>query len=536
MRYNEIKTSLLRNLLFYLSILSTTFYSFKYFETSYTGDIIVKGLGQWYDLPIHMKYVRHILSTPIYEIFKNHPLNHGESFNYHFFTDALSAVIYSIYSDWDLSLTLPVLVFSILSLFEIRKYFLTFQPHKTVDKALLGFLFFGGFGFIFTPYWLDLMYGDPNLYNINNYAYNFLLTPLTQMIFSQRGIIVGTFFFFKALNIQLKLKSSSDLIILFITYFFLSISQFQGIIAMFFFLLLSYLSDRRNLKPLLTLIVTSLITYFYFYFSPTTINYLELNFLWLFKANDSGSFLFSNLLSYGLFGMLYFLSLFKKEECMPFHRFPLFIFLIINLVQFSPNEWDNVKVLWYTFPFVSLVSFSQIESYFKDSRTIKFIMSFMLLGTGLSSYFKQMFTDSNDFTLITGSELQTSKEIQDKVNGKKVIIESKHNHLITLSTDAILHLSYFPTLQTYGHQLEDDWKILKLIWDGDPNPDISHYLKLHDIQILAFYKGDLYDIGLYKRIKWLMKTYQPIKANIDRLREIYEIEFEDENIVLFRAQ
>ena len=521
-----------RNWLFSLSVISLFYFGLCHYWINSNDDIIVKGFSQWYDLPIHIKYIRHFLSTPFIEWFSRHPLNYNERFNYHFLPDLLSSFFLGIGFSLKYSLITPIILFGSLGLYQMRQFFLKYQKNiLLIDTSIFCFLFLGGLNFIFFPYWYDKEMLDPSHFYFHSDVSNISLTPLTQIFFAQRGPVLGLFFFFSILK-NIDDNRHIHLVPLLIHSFLLSISQFHGLIAVLLYVIFCSRSDNKifRMKVFSSIFTVGLITYLLFYFSPTTLVFFKFNLFWMF--DDPLKYVASFLFSFGFVIIFYLFSLASKSQAYHFTKFPLIVWIIINLLQFQPNEWDNSKILFFSLPIMSFTNVNFL-SMFLRSRWILFSISILLMSaTGVLSFYKLVFTGKNNYTLNSRSELNTAEKVQKIINTKNTMIQSKHNHFVMTHTDGVLYSSYFPVLKTLGHSLSDNYSNLKKVLSGDNTLSI---LRDNKIDYLVVYKEPLYSMKELQKLWWFIKPFYPLDVNLIKLRQQLFIVYEDENAIVFKG-
>jgi len=183
-------------------------------------------------------------------------------------------------------------------------------------------------------------------------------------------------------------------------------------------------------------------------------------------ANEYNIFLFY-LKNTGLFiplllGTLIFsksLSSSQRKFAIPF----ILIFLIANLIQFTPWDWDNLKVLIYFYigsiPFVAY----GLACLWKS--TYKIIPILLILTLVLSGITSVVSTSMHSYLVNNSEEIELAETIKKLTEPKAVFLTAPiHNHFVFLSGRTVLH-GYAGHIWSWGidgsKRIEDIKKMYK---------------------------------------------------------------------------
>jgi hypothetical protein len=200
----------------------------------------------------------------------------------------------------------------------------------------------------------------------------------------------------------------------------------------------------------------------------TSGHFLTIHLGWM--ANEDNVFWFY-LKNAGIFipillGTLIFsksLSLSQKKFAIPF----IIIFLIANIIQFAPWDWDNVKVLIYFYigstPFVAYGLASLWE---KTYKVIPIILFIALVFSGITSVARttfQYYQENNTEEIELAEILKKTTEPRSRF-----LTSPSYNHLVLLTGRSILN-GFAGSLWGQGVDFSKRLDDLKKMYMGDSN-------------------------------------------------------------------
>ena len=439
----------------------------------YTG--LAYNLG---DLPYHWSMINSFLYGENFppEI----PFYSGYTLSYYYLSNFFTALLMkSGLSLWGAftfqGMALSIVLLAIVYLFTYR------LTRNKMAAALSPFLFFfnGGLGFI--QFFKDLIADSGNLINfllyvkdytnIGDLGYRWINTT-TSLLVPQRPFLFGfpmSILILTMLWVGIKsgLKGHLTLagVIAGMLPFFHTLSYFSlGIISIFLFILFP---SRRWLCFFIPAGVLSLPQIFYFMHSgETTVHFFSIHLGWV--ANEENVFWFY-LKNTGLFipillGTLIFskkLSYPQKKFAIPF----LLIFVIANLIQFTPWDWDNLKVLiFFYIGSIPYVSYGLASLWKNTYRIIPILLCLSLVLSGMISIsrtYTQSYLENNN------EEIELAETIKKITLPKAVFLTAPtYNHFVFLTGRRALH-GYSGHLWSWGLDYSKRLEDLRKMYRGD---------------------------------------------------------------------
>ncbi|MGH7801604.1 MAG: hypothetical protein ACREOW_13425 [Thermodesulfobacteriota bacterium] len=439
----------------------------------YTG--LVYNLG---DLPNHWSIVNSFLYGENFP--PEHPIYSGSHLRYYFLSDFFTALLMkSGLSLWG-AFTFQGIVLSIVLLGIIYLFTYRFTQSK-IAAAISPFLFFfnGGLGFI--QFFKDLISDRGNLVNFFSYLKDYTnigdlgyrwINTTTSLLVPQRPFLFGfpmSILVLTMLWVGIKRQSKGHFVLagviagalpLFHAHSYFSL----GVISAVLFLLFPSVRWLWFFIPAGVLSLPQAL-----YLMPrgeSAGHFLTIHLGWV--ADEENILLFY-LKNTGLFipillGTLILskkLSYSQKKFAIPF----LVIFLIANLIQLAPWDWDNLKVLIYFYigsiPFVTYGLASIWKSTYKF---IPILLGLTLVFPGIISVARtttQFYLENNN------EEIELAEIIKKTTEPKsRFLTAPAYNHFILLTGKRMLH-GYTGTLWAQGIDFNKRLEDLRKMYRGD---------------------------------------------------------------------
>lgn len=432
------------------------------------------------DLPFHWSVINSFLYgnnfPPENTIFSGYPLR------YYFLSDFFTALLMKSGLSLWFAFSFQGIVLSLTLLALVYLFTYRFTQNK-IAAAISPFLFFlnGGIGFI--QFFKNLFSGRENLMgvlmpitdytNLGELGYRWINTT-TSLLVPQRPFLFGFPMSILVLTLmwqgikreQRGYFALAGLIAGLLPLFHAHSSLSLGIISVVLFILFPSLRWFWFFIPagLLTLPQA----YFLIPRGDTTSHFLNFHLGWM--SNEDNIFWFY-LKNSGLFIPLLLctlifsksLSFNQKKFALPF----ITVFLITNIIQFTPWDWDNVKVLIFFYigsiPFVSYGLALLWNSRFKIISIILFIS---LIFSGATSIIRgvQMSYLEND-----KEEIELAETIKKSTDPKANFLTAPvYNHFILLTGRPIIHGfagSLWGQGVDYGKRLGDIGRMYKGVYE-----------------------------------------------------------------------
>jgi len=479
--------------LFPIFTLSCVFFNLFYFLFSriilWREDGLYTGLAyNISDLPYHWSIVNSFLYgnnfPPENTIFA------GIALRYYFLSDFFTALLMKSGLSLRNAFTFQGISLSIILLATVYLFTYRFTKNK-IAAAISPFLFFlnGGLGFI--QFFKDLIAERANLLNflsplvdytkIEDLGYRWINTT-TSLLVPQRpflfgfpmSILVLTMLWQGIKRQKIGYFAMAGLIAGLLPLFHAPSSLSLGIISVILFILFP------SLRWLWFFIPAGLLTlpqaYYLMPSGESAGHFFNIHLGWM--SNEDNIFWFylknSGLFIPLLLGTLIFsksLSVDQKKFAIPF----IIVFLIANIIQFTPWDWDNVKILIFFYigsiPFVSYGLAIIWNSKFKIVSILLFIS---LVFSGITSVVRGIqltYLENNK------EELELSETIKNSTDPKaKFLTAPVYNHVILLTGRPIVN-GFLGSLWgqgiNYSQRFEDVGKMYR--GDKDTKNLLNHY-------------------------------------------------------------
>ena len=482
------------------------------------------------DLPFHWSIINSFLYgdnfPPDNTIFSGYPLR------YYFLSDFFTALLMkSGLSLWG-AFTLQGIMLSIVLVGIL--YLITYRlTQNKIAAAITPFLFFfnGGLGFI--QFFKDLISDRGNLINfflfvkdytnIGDLGYRWINTT-TSLLVPQRPFLFGfptSIMVLTMLWVGIKRQSRglftlAGVIAGTLPFFHVHSYISLGIISAVLFLLFPSLRWLWFFIPAGVLSLPQI-----FYLMPrgeSAGHFFNIHLGWM--ANEDNVFLFylknSGLFIPVLVGTLIFsknLSSSQRKFAMPF----ILVFLITNVIQFTPWDWDNVKVLIYFYigsiPFVAYGLASLWKSTYK---IIPIVLMLTLVFSGIISVAR---TTVSFYSENNNEEIELAETIKKITEPRSRFLTAPvYNHFILLTGRSILH-GFAGSLWGQGVDFSKRLEDIRKMYRGDRDAK----------ELLDQYKVDYVVIGP-------PEIREKLEPNLEFYKNNFPIIVQSENYYVFKVR
>jgi hypothetical protein len=499
-----------------------------YFDTD--GNLVAGWRIIWADWAMHIGQTLDIYHNNIIEVLVNHPLYDGIPLRYSFIANLISAILMRLGLGIVQATIIPSIIFSFLLLFGLYFFLsqITYNKRQVV-LAIFLFLLSGGLGFyhfitdLSSNFSFSYFIFPPSEYTrIESLGY-YWYTSLNATIIPQRAFLLGmavTLFILGLLyryysqNFKVK-EIKTRLIILGILSGLLTFIHFHSLVLLFLICAFLFIFDLKNYKHWLIYSVSTLVAAlpFIIFFQPfSSGSFVRFYPGWLAKSIDMPILIFW-IKNWGILIPLTLISLFffaprnhKKKNIFILSFF--WIFILCNLFLFQPYDWDNSKLLLWSYLIFSLIT----------SQLILKLWSYKRLKLQKFTWNRKQENISNTYVL---PELLTSAVFKslavilfifltlsgylDVVN----ILNTKKNSFIMLTKEELDLADQYRAISNY-----DD---LALISNNH-----LHWLPVASARrVFMGYNGWIWSWGIDygKRHEEIKKMYQNTKKGRDLLRE-----------------
>jgi len=227
-----------------------------------------------------------------------------------------------------------------------------------------------------------------------------------------------------------------------------------------------------------------------------------------------------------LLSILAFLLRIMRENSFFIYSWLFTLFILPNVVSFTPNPWDMYKFFhfaWVPIAIASGVMLAEIQTRFRKAGLA--IISVLLILSTLSSVSVAMYNLSSSYIAADWNEFDAGMWVRQNTEEKAVFLTSPSIHSPpTMIGGRLRVLSY--TNWPYGHgvSLDEIWERVedvKRAYGGEEN-DLAEVVKKYNISYIYVGKAELREFPDCKRrlerIEWLEKVYEKGGITICRVK------------------
>ncbi len=437
------------------------------------GDLYSGG-STWADLAVHLTMITSFTERGLDTILNN-PIYFGSKLSYPFIPDLITAIFYKFGLSLRLSLLIPSFIFLMLLVYSIYKLSFKITKKKILSLTVPFLFFFNGTLFGTYYFWTDkqssglslleflgkmkVEYGHLADYNIR------FSNIVADYILPQRAIILGlllgliSLYFLweywdkrKTTNLY-KTAIFISLLPLVHTHSFITLLMASGLLGILD-LFLNRNEFRKTLKDwigfsLIALVVS--LPQLLLVLPQGNSSFIKFNFGWMKNPEESIlEFWIKNLFPHLFVFIAGFVVAPKKIKLffVPF----LVIFVITNLILFQPHNYDNMKIMLYSFLMSCILSVFIFDWLFKKINNyaiffVGFILLTMTITGGLSVYRESYVS----WQMFSKEDVRLSEFVKTNTNKNDVFLTSdRHNNPIPCLTGRQILMGYRGWLWTYG--------------------------------------------------------------------------------------
>jgi hypothetical protein len=171
----------------------------------------------------------------------------------------------------------------------------------------------------------------------------------------------------------------------------------------------------------------------------------------------------------GLIPLCFWLALRKKVAPMwlvPMSVTGLGLFVACNLYSFQPYAWDNMKLLTYSYYFLTLPVAYVLAKWLGEKRSfaISLFFIFLLTASGSLTIVREF---GERYTFLSKSDQKAGELVLSLVPPDAVVLSSeRHNHPVTMVAGRNLLVGYPGWLWSYGIDATPRIQAAKQLWAG----------------------------------------------------------------------
>ncbi len=464
--------------------------------------IVITG-SNWQDTPLHYEIIESINAG---NFPPEMPHYSGVGMNYHYFVDFHTAIWEKVYGFMPKLLPISNAIFILV--FALSVHCLA-KPNGEREAGFSTLIATFGWGFSYFILLSALFTGGFNSASNYTYQYNgfFGLPPIFDNLLQQRPLLIGLPAFAFVLNLLRDLENRGRIvlagIITGLLFPFHIISFLCCFVAYFIIIVL----NLKNLKP----------RYFYFLISiiialPFLLSASHTASLASFREFGFFSFLKENPVAYYLanLGIPFLVSLifFKKVEGKLLKGVLLALFLIPNIVAFTPNPWDMYKFFNFTWIPISVLSGTAL------ARIRKNVAILLLLLSILASASVIVYNISTNYIAASWDEYNAGIWIRNNTEEKSVFLTYYSIHSPpTMIGGRLRVLSYLNWPYGHGIELDDIWNRMRdvdVAYAGSVD-DLEMVIKKYNVNYVYVGGEEVENypkcVEKFDNIEWLKPVY-----------------------------
>ncbi len=429
--------------------------------TPYEGGGVASGQSTYGDLQMHLGFVTSIAEQGKFP--PDYAFLSGERLNYPFFIDMLSSSLYLFGTPLRWAVLIPSYITALLLVAGF--YILAYRITGRKTAAVLAVIFFfinGGFGFAYfldgakadpTAFTMifDDYYHTPTNYNEMNIRWS---NTICDMIIPQRTTMAGWCMIIPCIYLLLDaLKSQSKKLFIILgaiagcmpmihTHSFLAL----GIISAVLFFAYLYVEKDKKQYVInwvwygVIAVAMALPQLILWTFSQTSGNdsFLNFHFNWV---NENDPYLWFYIKNWGMAFLLAIPAFINAER----DQKKLFaagavIFLLAELIQFQPNEYDNNKLFYITYMIVLIVVSGFLVDLYEKLKAVKWRAYFAVLVIAAFTFsgvltIGREYVSGGIYQTFNDGDLEMADYIKENVPAEAVVLtDTDHlNPVVTLA-------------------------------------------------------------------------------------------------------
>jgi uncharacterized membrane protein len=485
--------------------------------------VIITG-SNWQDTPMHYEIIESINNG---NFPPEMPYYAGQKMNYHYFVDFHTAILENVHGFCPKLLPATNAVF--ISLFALAVYIFARELRDTSAGIYASIIAVFGWGFSYYLLIKALIDGtfQPTGYYIYQYGGFFALPPIFDNLLQQRPLLVGL----PALTFiahLLRRSKERDVLLaglltgllfpfhalaFFTSGLIYSINLIKAIISrnvgkqhLYYFLFLF---------PSIPFIVMSLGNHGVGMKHPWAFEFLKGNPVVFYLANLGIPFILSILAL--LFRIL-------RENSFFVYSWLFTLFILPNVVSFTPNPWDMYKFFHFAWIPIALTSGVMLAEIQAKLRKVGIAIAIVLLiFSTLSSVSVAMYNVCTSYVAADWNEFDAGMWVRENTEEKAVFLTFPSIHSPpTMIGGRLRVLSYLNWPYGHGIPLDEIWERfedVKRAYKGD----LDEVVKKYNVSYIYVGKEELREFPdcnkKFASIKWLEKVYEKGRITIYRVRK-----------------
>lgn len=496
----------------------------------WTDKGLVSGwIGVWADWSAHFSYASVFAYRPPSEWLTSHPLYLGRSFTYPFLADMISGVFMRLNIDAVFAFVVPSVIATLLLITLLYFFYAhVLKSPKQAYVAMLIFLLGGGLGFHYffkdmaEQGVLNTLFFPPKEYTHIGEKFIEWINVITGQLLPQRAFLLAIpitlillFIVYRWWETKFSKVSNIHLIFMGLLSSLLLLVHVHSFIAFAILSGVFFLCDLRHWKKWLlfgiTAAIPSVFIYLQLYSDAVSQGFFrwypgwlanprakDLNFLYFWWIN------WGVFLPFSLFSIV-FLRWYKK----PLMLGGFLLFVLANLFLFQPYDWDNSKILTWTYLIWSIPVSRMLALLWKKHALLSgaavVLFVSMTFSGGLDAW-RLLHTDRLSHIMWTYEDLGIARAFREVSDPSDIVLVSdKHNHWVSTQTGRQVLLGYKGWMWTYGIDYTERDRDMRTMFAGGQNAE--ELMQKYGIDWVVIGPSELYD---YNANEQYFSTYFPL--------------------------
>lgn len=448
-----------------------------------TNEGLISGSGGMFgDTALHASYTSRIESG---EFPIQNPLYAGKILVYPLANDLLSAALKSFGFNFNLAFSIPQIVFMSVFLILFYKISRIFTSEKGSVVSIL-ILFLGwGVGWVFfireflgqdLSFWqfLKVDYTNHEFYNLRFH------NILTGLILPERSLLPGLVLGLFMVLYWMEFIRSRKLRFVLVNAIILGMLPFWHTHTFIFFIIFSLICLsysfylNRNWKIIIQssflfgLIAGTLaFPFIYLFFQGhATDSFIRFKLGW---TDEMGNILFFWLRNSLLIIPLAIFGFIKLKSRERIYFVPAFVvFIIANLVIFQPWDWDNIKLISWSFIFFSILAGSFLARLLNGSLILRLLATLIIVTSTLSGILSITLQLKEKHLAFDKKDIELAQFVNENTSRSSVfVVDPVPNHPVPNLTGRLVYLGYPGHLWVHGIDYVSRERKNNLILHGD---------------------------------------------------------------------
>jgi hypothetical protein len=447
-------------------------------------------VGIWCDWSAHFSYASAFAYRPLSDWFTTHPLYHARKFTYPFVADMITGLLIRIGVDQVPAFIIPSIITTLFLL--VVLYIFYGGILKSGWQALTALsLFFAGGGmgfywfindFLKNPSWGTILFPPKEYTHISENSIEWINVFSGQLV-PQRALLLGMPIMLTMLIIlyrwmQKQFHGVSGLAIVLLGVFssFMLVIHTHSFITFTILCAVFFASTRQNWKQWLLFAISaaipSVLIYRWFLGGEITTGFFKWHPGWLSNARSKNmNFCYFWWLNWGVFLPFSLYATWRTK----YYKHAviiggLVIFLLCNLLLFQPYDWDNSKILSWSYLVLCIPAAAYLAKLWQKNiatQSIAVCLFIVMTASGFLDLWRLTRTEKHANIMWSMADIELAKKFREiSAPTDRVLTADRHNHWVTTQAGRQILLGYKGWMWTYGIDCGKTDRDMRIMFSG----------------------------------------------------------------------